>query len=49
MSASRVRALYPDHQRYVSEFDVGAVHISPVAILWALVWLIIGSVAVRAW
>jgi small-conductance mechanosensitive channel len=35
-------------QRAVSEFEIGAVRISPVAILWALLWLAIGSVAVRA-
>jgi potassium efflux system protein len=35
-------------QRVASEFDVGAVHVSPVGILWALIWLIVGSIAVRA-
>jgi small-conductance mechanosensitive channel len=35
-------------QRAVSDYDIGAVHVSPVAILWALACLVIGGLAVRA-
>jgi small-conductance mechanosensitive channel len=35
-------------KRVVSDYDIGAVHISPIAILWALAFLIVGGLAVRA-
>lgn len=35
-------------QRAVSDYDIGAVHVSPVAILLALACLVIGGLAVRA-
>lgn len=40
--------IYSAMQHMVSDYDIGAVHISPVAILWALAWLVIGGIAVRA-
>jgi potassium-dependent mechanosensitive channel len=35
-------------QRAVSDYDIGAVHVSPLAILMALAFMIIGGLAVRA-
>jgi potassium-dependent mechanosensitive channel len=40
--------IYSAMQRMVSDYDIGAVHISPVAILSALVCIVIGGLAVRA-
>jgi potassium-dependent mechanosensitive channel len=40
--------LYSALQRAISDYDIGSVHISPVAILTALGCLIIGGLAVRA-
>ncbi len=40
--------IYSALQRVVSDWDVGAVHVSPVAILSALACLIIGALTVRA-
>ncbi len=35
-------------QRLASDYDIGAIHVSPVAILSALVCLVIGGLAIRA-
>jgi small-conductance mechanosensitive channel len=40
--------IYSALQRAVSDYDIGAVHVSPLAILLALVCMIIGGLAVRA-
>lgn len=40
--------LYSALQRAISDYDIGSVHVSPVAILTALACLIVGGLAVRA-
>jgi small-conductance mechanosensitive channel len=40
--------VYSTLQRAISDYDIGSVHVSPVAILTALTCLVIGGLAVRA-
>jgi potassium-dependent mechanosensitive channel len=53
MLALRLAGIFTDDvysalQRAISDYDIGAVHVSPVAILTALACLTIGGLAVRA-
>ena len=53
MLALRLAGIFTDDvysalQRAISDYDIGSVHVSPVAILTALACLVIGGLAVRA-